>query len=56
MSEKTNGANWNKSSQAKERRKRVILRLETQLTGPAMLSKDQSDRINRELITLRTRI
>lgn len=53
---KVSGANWSKSAQAKERRKRVIQRLETQLKGPAMLSVESIERINKELDTLRTRI
>ena len=40
MSKKHNGVNWNKSSKTKERRKKVITRLEQQLESKEKLVID----------------
>lgn len=47
---------FNKTQKAKERRKRVIIRLEKQLLGPDMLSESSKKRISKEIETLKQRI
>jgi hypothetical protein len=64
MSNKTSGVNWDKRSQARQRRQRVIERLESQLNLstktvinlPVPLSDSDIKRIKKEIETLKTRI
>lgn len=65
MSNKASGVNWDKRSQARQRRQRVIERLDAQLiTGKKTindgveteLSDSDIKRIKKEIETLKTRI
>ena len=64
MSNKASGVNWDKRSQARQRRQRVIERLESQLNLstktvinlPGILSDSDIKRIKKEIETLKTRI